>query len=437
MAEGGRCLLTTMNFEIIEALGQIAREKNVNRELVLETLEAGLVQAAKRRYGDTANIAVHIDPNTGEMDIEAIKTVVAEVGDPDSEIPLAEASRMDPAAAIGGEVIFPLDFADFGRNAILMAKQILIQRVREAERERIYKDYIHRVGEVVTGNVQQISRGDIIVNLGRAEALLPQREQIRRERFRQGDTIRAYVIDVQHPAKGPQVLLSRAHPRLLERLFDAEVPEIRDEIVEIRAIAREPGERSKIMVLSHDQRVDAVGACVGMRGARVQAVVRELNNERVDIINYSDDPLTLVSRALTPATVSSVEIDEHNHRMSVQVDDDQLSLAIGRQGQNARLVAMLTGWSISIISRSQREAGDQLAQHALSELKGIGDTLAERLVARGYETVKDIHDASVADLEAVPGIGTRMAERLIEKAEALAQQLAAAAEVDGEEEARV
>lgn len=425
-----------MNFEIIEALGQIAREKNVNRELVLETLEAGLVQAAKRRYGDTANIAVHIDPNTGEMDIEAIKTVVAEVGDPDSEIPLAEASRMDPAAEIGGEVSLPLDFADFGRNAILMAKQILIQRVREAERERIYKDYIHRVGEVVTGNVQQISRGDIIVNLGRAEALLPQREQIRRERFRQGDTIRAYVIDVQHPAKGPQVLLSRAHPRLLERLFDAEVPEIRDEIVEIRAIAREPGERSKIMVLSHDQRVDAVGACVGMRGARVQAVVRELNNERVDIINYSDDPLTLVSRALTPATVSSIEIDEHHHRMSVQVDDDQFSLAIGRQGQNARLVAMLTGWSISIISRSQREAGDQLAQHALSELKGVGDTLAERLVARGYETVKDIHDASVADLEAVPGIGTRMAERLIEKAEALAQQLAAA-EVDGEEEGRV
>lgn len=405
-----------MNYEIIEALGRIIREKNVDREVLLETLSVGLVSAGKKRFGQSADIVVDIDQEHGSFDIRLRKAVVETVNDAAAEISLDEARGSDPAAAVGGVVEFPLDVAQFGRGAIQAAKQVFVQRVREAERDRVFQDYTGRVGEVVSGSVQQVERGRVVVGLGRAEAVLPARESIPGEQIRQGDTIRALIVDVQRAAKGPQIVLSRAAPEFLRQLFESEVPEIDEGIVEIKVIAREAGGRSKVAVWSREDRVDPVGACVGMKGSRVQSVVRELNGERIDIVPWSNDPIVFVQRALSPAKVTQVQVLEAEKTMRVVVANDQLSLAIGRGGQNARLAAKLVGWKIDLVSQEewqQQRERDQRTRVPLERLPGLGPKLAEKLVAAGLETAQDVLDAKFDDILAIPGVGPVSAEKVV------------------------
>ena len=406
-----------MNYEVLEALGQIAQEKNVDKALVIETLEIGLLSATKRRFGTSDNVEVNIDANSGDIEVFATKSVVKdeEIEDPALQIGLTAAREIEPGVKVNGEIRQMLRFADFGRNAIQSTKQILIQRVREAEREKIYEDYQTRIGEIISGTVQQISHGDILINLGRTEAVIPLKEQIRKERYRQGDPIRAYLVNVLRTSKGPQVVLSRTHPQFLVKLFQFEVPEIYEGIIEIKAVAREPGERAKIAVYSNDARIDPVGACVGMKGSRVQAVVRELSNERIDIVPWSDDEAIFLSRSLSPATVKRVVVDRNKTTMTAIVDDDQLSLAIGKSGQNARLASQLTGWKVDIITETRFQEM-QLEKEAtfvpLTEVAGVGKVMLDRLEAAGILSANDLVDVSLVRLLEVPGIGESTGEKI-------------------------
>jgi N utilization substance protein A len=404
-----------LNYEVLEALNQIAQEKNVDRALVIETLKVGLLSAAKKRFGMSDNIEVEVEPGSGTIRVYAIKQVVETETESFTTISVGRAQEIDPAAGVGSTVRELLNFADFGRNAIQTAKQILVQRVREAEREKIFDDFHARIGEIATGTVQQVSRGEVFVNLGKTEAVLPPKEQIRKEKYRQGDTVRAYVSDVLRTTKGPQVVLSRTHPKFLMKLFHMEVPEVSEGLVEIKAVARDPGERSKIAVSSKEERIDPVGACVGMKGARVQAIVRELSNERIDIVPWSQDEATFLSRALSPAKVLRVALDRKDHRMVALVDEDQLSLAIGKAGQNARLAAQLTGWNIDIMTEGEyqeRLKERQATRVALEDLEGVAPTLAEALKAIGIETANDLAVAPVRDLLQVPDMTQETAEGL-------------------------
>ncbi|MBK36255.1 MAG: transcription termination/antitermination protein NusA [Gemmatimonadetes bacterium] len=415
-----------MNYEIIEALRQIAQEKNVSRDLVIETLEIGLISAAKKRFNTGDNVEVEIDQASGTIRVLAEKDVVADgkLEDPGLEIDLTDAQEIDPDATSGGKIKEELPFADFGRNAIQTAKQILVQRVREAERERIFEDYQGRVGEIISGTVQQISRGDVLVNMGRTEAIVPLKEQIRKERYRQGDPIRAILVNVLRTSKGPQVVLSRTHPNLLVKLFQVEVPEIYEGVIEIKAVSREPGERAKIAVHSNDPRIDPVGACVGMKGSRVQAVVRELSNERIDIVPWTDDEAIFLSRALSPAQIKRVVVDRRNKQMAAIVDDDQLSLAIGKSGQNARLASQLTGWKVDILTES-RHAEIQAEKEAtivrLADVEGIGKVMRDRLQEYGVQTANDLIEVPLDRLTTVPGLGEATASKIQEASRELVE----------------
>ncbi len=410
---------TNKRYDILEAINQIAREKNVNRDLVIETIKTGLLSAAKKRFGNSEHVTVNIDVNTGEITIEAEWSVVEEVEDPGCEITLEKAKLIDKKAKIGKKVIEPLRFEDFGRHAIHSAKQSLIQRVREVEREKVYEDYYTRINEIVTGTVQQVLHGDIYINLGRAESILPLKNQIRGERYFQGNTVRALIVDVKRDIKDPQIVLSRSDPKYLTRLLEIEVPEIYDGIVEIKGVARKPGERSKIAVTSSDPRVDAVGACVGIKGSRIQGIVKELNNERIDIIEYNNDISTYLARALGPAKVQRVDIDRLNGKLTAVVEDEQLSLAIGKNGSNAELASHLTGLSVDIISNTEfvqltaertKEAG------LLIDMKGIGEKMVYDLNSNGIKTIKDLSVADPIFLVQIPGIGPKKAEKLIKMA---------------------
>ena len=413
-----------MSYDILEAMTQIAREKNLDIRYVTETLESALLSAAKKKFANADNIFVNVDSANGEINIHALKTVVSNVTDANLEISLDEAKEIDDSAEEGDEVEVYIGFEEFGRNAIATAKQLMIQKVREAEREMIFEEYSQKIGELVTGSVQQIDKGDLIVNLGRAEAVLPSDQQIPREKYRQGDRVRAFIADVKRNQRGPQVILSRAHDGLIHKLFELEVPEIFERIIEIKAIAREPGERAKIAVASADERIDPVGACVGIKGVRVQSIVRELSNERIDIVQFHPDPEIFATRALSPATVVKIDSYPEDQSMTVVVDDEKLSLAIGRQGQNARLAAKLTGWRINILSESEysemkrREVESKVA---ISMLKGITEMMTNKLLEENILYIQDLASASVDDLIAIPGIGPVKAENLIETAR---QQLA-------------
>lgn len=403
-------------FEILEALNQITKEKNLDIEFVLETLESGLLLAAKKKFGSTDNISVKVDLKSGEINMYATKKVVKKVSDKNMEITLEEAKKIEPEVKKGKEINVPIGFEEFGRNAIIAAKQILIQRVREAERDKIFEEYKNRIGEIVTGNVQQIDKGSLIINLGKTEAVVPPKEQIQKERYRQGDRIRAYILDVQRSARGPQIILSRAHNGFLERLFEMEVPEIFEKIIEVKAIAREPGERSKIAVSSIDDRVDPVGACVGVKGTRVQSVVRELNNERIDIVPWHPDPQIFATRSLSPAKIVRIDVQDEEKSMTLVVEDDMLSLAIGKGGQNARLAAKLTGWKINILSESEHKSTKKLEEGpkiVLSSLAGIGKKLEEKLIASGIDSVQALVKTKLKDLTKIEGVGKKKAEKLI------------------------
>ena len=419
------------NANIVEALGQIAREKNVDRELVVQTLADALISAAKRHYGNTENYEVDIDAAQGKMAVYARKTVVEEVVEPSMEILLADARDLDPHVQLGSVLVQQLNFADFGRNAIQTAKQILIQRVREAERERIYDEFIGRVGLVESGSVQQISHGDIILNLGRAEAAVPYKEQIRRERYRQGDAVRGYIYEVLKSSRGPQVLLSRTRPEFLRKLFATEVPEIAEGIVEIHGVARDPGERAKIAVSSSDERVDPVGACVGVKGSRVQAIVRELSGERIDIVPWIDEPDLFISRALSPASVTRCITDSRRRHAVVIVEEEQLSLAIGKGGQNTKLASQLTGWGLDIITDEQyqeRRAKQEKYQQVFRQIEGISELIALSLTTSGFDSIASVAEAEPELLQTVPGL--ELAETARGVQEAAVAYLAEHGEVD-------
>jgi len=341
--------------------------------------------------------------------------VVDDVIDPSIEISLKDAKRIVPTAKIGSTVNQPLNFNDFGRHSIHSAKQSLIQKIREVERDKIYDDYRKRLNEIVTGTVQQVVHGEIFINLGRAEAVLPNKHQIRKEKYHQGNSVRAIIIEVRKDSKGPQVILSRTDPKFLAKLFELEVPEIYDGIVEIKGVARKPGDRAKIAVASTDPRIDPVGACVGIKGSRVQGIVNELNNERIDIINYSDDITLFLARALSPAAVQRVDVDRINGKLTAVVADDQLSLAIGKNGINAELASHLTGLSVDILSYSeyvQKQAEKTKKAGLLIDLKGIGEKMVYNLSNNGIQTIKDLSDADLNVLTQIPGIGTKTAEKL-------------------------
>lgn len=357
----------------------------------------------------------------------ATKRVVDKVEDPELEIVLPDAIEIDKSAQLGDELEIYLDYeAEFGRNAIASAKQILVQKIRDVEHERIYDEFIDKVGNLVSGVVQQIDKGTVIVNLGRAEGVMPPREQLPREKFRQGDRIRALILDVQKTPRGAQITLSRVSNDFLRGLFAIEVPEIFERVIEIRSIAREPGERAKIAVYSSDDRIDPVGACVGIKGVRVQSIVRELSNERIDIVPFSTNPDMFVTRSLAPAKVLHIDTFEQDQKMTVIVEDEKLSLAIGRNGQNARLASKLTGWKINILSESEyneekRRDAEMLAP--ISRIEGIGTKLQERLSEVGIGSVQRLAQSSIELLVKIEGVGPKTAETLIEKASVLAKEI--------------
>jgi N utilization substance protein A len=418
-----------MAYQVVEALALIAREKNIDLDTVISKVEEALLAAAKKRYPQAENMSFKLNRKTGEIMMISLKKVVEVVSDKIMEISLEEAREYDESAELGDEMEIYLEVdEEFGRNAIATAKQVLIQKVREAERDKIYDEFITRVGQLVSGTVQQMDKGNLIVSLGKAEAILPIKEQIPREKYRQGDRIRAYILDVQKSLSGPQIILSRVSNDLLRCLFELEVPEIFERVIEIRAIAREPGERSKIAVYSADERIDPVGACVGIKGVRVQSIVRELNNERIDIIPYSSNSEVFVTRSLAPAKVVHIDVFEEETAMTVAVEDDKLSLAIGKNGQNARLASKLTGWKINIMSETdynekKRREAEELVQ--VGSLEGIGTKIEEKLVHADINTVQQLAKCSVEQLTKIDGIGQKTAESLINRAAAFIEELAA------------
>ena len=342
--------------ELLQIAEAVAREKSIDRSIVIAAMEDAIAKAARSRYGAETDVHTEINPKTGELRLARHMLVVEQVENPSAQISLDDARRRNPAAQIGDTIADSLPPLEYGRIAAQSAKQVIVQKVREAERDRQYQEYKDRIGDIVNGAVKRVEYGNVVVDLGRGEAIVRRDEMLPREVFRNGDRVRAYIYDVRREPRGPQIFLSRTHPQFMAKLFAQEVPEIYDGIVEIKAVARDPGSRAKIAVISRDSSVDPVGACVGMRGSRVQAVVNELQGEKIDIIPWSQDIATFVVNALAPAEVAKVVLDEERERIEVVVPDAQLSLAIGRRGQNVRLASQLTGWDIDILTE-QEEIG--------------------------------------------------------------------------------
>ncbi|MCK6530526.1 transcription termination factor NusA [Myxococcota bacterium] len=408
-----------MNSELIRIIEQVAKEKGLSRESLVEVLENAMEAAARKKYGMTKDIEAQFNEDSKEIELFEFKTVVDEVEDPDIEITLPDARHQDPDAMLGDSLGFKMDVAEFGRIAAQTAKQVIIQKVRDAERETIYNEYKDRQGELITGTVRRFEKGAIIVDLGKTEAILPSREQVHTESYRPGDRIQAFILDIARNARGPQVVLSRTHPGLLVKLFEMEVPEIYEGIVTIEAAVREPGQRAKIAVSSRDGDVDPVGACVGLRGSRVQAVVQELRGEKIDIIPWSIDPARFVCSGIAPAVVTKVIIDEENHTMELIIPDDQLSLAIGRRGQNVRLAAQLTGWKIDMHSESKIREMNEQARETLAQIASLSDVNKEILIRYGFRSLQDIADAEPEELVETIGIDREKAQAIIDEADAV------------------
>jgi N utilization substance protein A len=419
--------------DLNRVIEQVSKEKGIDRQIIVEALKDAMLSAAKRTYGIDKKIEAQWNTEIGEVELFEIRTVVDHVQDPENQVALAEARRsMDPEAEIGDELLAKLPPEKFGRIAAQAAKQNIIQRVRDAERDSIFKEFKNRKAELATGTVQRFEKKNIIVNLGRADAILPEKEQIPRERYRQGDRIRAYIVDVELSSRGPQIILSRTHPGLLIELFRQEVPEIYEGIVEVKGAAREPGGRAKFAVTSHDSDVDPVGACVGMRGTRVQAVVQELRNEKIDIVEWTVDPAEYVCRALAPAKVSRIILDEDEHAMEVIVPDDQLSLAIGKKGQNVRLASRLTGWKLDVRSESEAEDEARRARASLSAIPELGDVTAELLYQYGFKSAEDLAASDEDTIAEVDGVGPERATGILTAARDHVARLQAEAEAAAE-----
>ncbi len=409
--------------ELLQVADAVAREKSIDREEVLEAMEQAITKAGRAKYGHEKDIRAHIDRKTGEVRLSRWTEVVEDgaVENEATQMPVSVAQKIRAGIKVGDFIIDPLPPIDFGRIAAQTAKQVIVQRVREYERKRQYTEYKDRVGEIVNGIVKRTEYGNLLVDLGRAEALLRRDELIPRETYRNGDRVRAYIYDVREEARGPQIFLSRTHPSFLARLFAQEVPEIYDGIIEIKAVARDPGSRAKMAVVSHDSSIDPVGACVGMRGSRVQAVVQELQGEKIDIIPWSPDPATFVVNALAPAEVSKVVLDEESRRIEVVVPDDQLSLAIGRRGQNVRLASQLTRWDIDILTEaeeSERRQEEFRRRSALFvEALDVDDVIAGLLVTEGFTSVEDLVLVPDEELAGIEGFDESIAAELKRRAE--------------------
>jgi len=379
--------------DLNRVIEQVVREKGIDREILIDALEQAMATAARKKLG-SRNLEAHFDQDTGNINIFEYMTVVEEVEDSYTEITLDEArEKYDPSAEVGDELGIPVDIGGLSRIIAQVAKQVIIQKVRSAERDIIYNEFIERRGEVINGIVQRIEKGDIVVNLGRTDAALPLGEQVRSENYRQGDRTRALLLKVLNEARGPQLILSRTHPDLVKKLFEIEVPEIREGVVEIKACAREPGERAKIAVASNDPDVDPVGACVGMRGSRVRSVVQELKGERIDIVVWSESPAIYASNALSPAQISRVLIDEDQHAMTVIVPEDQLSLSIGKRGQNVKLAARLMGWRLDIISEEDSRKREEEKSKIL-KLPGMDPMKTALLARKGIHSMEDLTNCS-------------------------------------------
>jgi transcription termination/antitermination protein NusA len=423
-------------------IDQIAKDKGIDPGEITGALEEAMRQAARKRFGQDKEIEARYNDEIGEVELFEFREVVEEITDRDTQILIADAQRdYDPEVEPGDEIGVKLDTSDFGRILAQAAKQVIIQRIRDAERDNTFDEYRDRQGEVVNGIVRRFEKGAIVVDLGRAEAIIPPKEQVPRESYRPGDRIRAYVVEVNKVAKGPQIVLSRTSIDFLVKLFEQEVPEMYEKIVSIESAAREPGGRSKIAVVSRDSDVDPVGACVGMKGSRVQAVVQELRGERIDIVPWSPDTARYVCSALSPAQVAKVIIDETQNSMDVIVPDDQLSLAIGRRGQNVRLAVQLTGWRIDIKSETKmREIAEWLAK-AVSVVEGCGEPEADLLLQQGITSLEDLAECAVDVLTSLPGIDEAGAGTIKSRAAELVSVKAAEEEekarLDAEEEARM
>jgi N utilization substance protein A len=406
--------------ELLQIADAVAREKSIEREIVLEAMAEAIQKAARSRYGSENEIRARIDPKTGEIKLVRLLEVVEQVESDATEIDLKGAQRRNPAAQVGDLIEDELPPVDFGRIAAQTAKQVIVQKVRDAERERQYEEYKDRVGEVVHGQVKRVEYGNVIVDLGRGEAIVRRDEMLPRETFRTGDRIRAYIYDVRREQRGPQIFLSRSHPQFMAKLFGQEVPEIYDGIIEVRSVARDPGSRAKIAVLSNDNSIDPVGACVGMRGSRVQAVVNELQGEKIDIIQWSPDHATFIVNALAPAEVVKVVLDEDAQRIEVVVPDDQLSLAIGRRGQNVRLASQLTGWDIDILTEAEESERRQaeFAQRSATfmEALDVDEVIAQLLASEGFASVEEVAYVPLEEIADIEGFDEETAQEIQNRA---------------------
>ena len=420
--------VTTANrLELLQVADAVAREKSIDPEIVMEALEEAIQRTAKVTYGAEHMIRAEIDRKSGDISLWRLRETVDEVEDAATQIPLADAREMNPDAQLGDLISEPLPPIDFGRVSAQSAKQIIFQKVRDAERERQFDKYKDRVGEIINGLVKRVEHGNVMVDLGRAEAILRRDELLPRETFRPGDRVRAFIYDVRRENRGPQIFLSRTHPRFMAMLFAQEVPEVYDGVIEIKAVARDPGSRAKIAVISHDSSIDPVGACVGMRGSRVQAVVNELQGEKIDIIPYTSDPASFIVSALAPADVMKVVLDEDQNRIEVVVPDDQLSLAIGRRGQNVRLASQLSGWDIDILTEEEESERRQNEFRERSEMfieaLDVDEMIAQLLVAEGFDSVEEVAYSPLEDLEEIEGFDRDVAEELSSRAHEHLQRL--------------
>ncbi len=408
--------ITQMSYprpELLQVADTVARDKSIDRDEVLEAMEQAIQKAGRSKYGQEYDIRAEIDRKNGEIKLMRFRQVADPVENEATQMPLAAAQRLNPTAQVGDFITDPLPPIDFGRIAAQTAKNVIVQKVREAERQRQFREFKDRVGDIVNGLVKRVEFGNVVVDLGRAEAMLRRDELIPRENFRQGERVRAYIYDVREEARGPQIFLSRTHPQFMAKLFAQEVPEIYDGIIEIRAVARDPGSRAKIAVISNDSGIDPVGACVGMRGSRVQAVVGELQGEKIDIIPWSADPATFVVNALAPAEVAKVVMDEEQRRIEVVVPNDQLSLAIGRRGQNVRLASQLSGWDIDILTEDEESERRQEEFRSRSKMfidaLDVDDVIAHLLVTEGFTSVEEVAFVALDELSGIEGFDDTVA----------------------------
>src|ERR687889_616267 len=406
--------------ELLQIADAVAREKAIDRGIVIAAMEDAIQKAARSRYGAETEVRAEINPKTGEMRLSRHLLVVDQVENDSSQISLEDAKRRNPAAQVGDYIAEALPPLEYGRIAAQSAKQVIVQKVREAERDRQYEEYKDRIGDIVNGIVKRVEYGNVVVDLGRGEAIVRRDEMLPRETMRNGDRIRAFIYDVRREARGPQIFLSRTHPQFMAKLFAQEVPEIYDGIVEVKAVARDPGSRAKIGVVSRDSSIDPVGACVGMRGSRVQAVVGELQGEKIDIIPWSPDPATFIVNALQPAEVVKVVLDEDADRIEVVVPDDQLSLAIGRRGQNVRLASQLTGWDIDILTeaeeseRRQKEFAERT--EAFMNALDVDEVVGQLLASEGFRSVEEIAYVETSDIASIQGLDEDTASEIQNRA---------------------